>query len=76
MLASPRPVWRAPEPSVHPDPNRKAWADGQRWLEVEIALDDLLTSLVQTFAAALPERLQDRVVIAGPSELGAHAQYG
>src|SRR5262249_39223042 len=47
------------EIAIDDHPHRKAWPDGERRLDVEIALRDLLTGLAEAVTAALPERRRD-----------------
>ena len=54
----------------HDDTDRKSRPDRQRWSHVELPPDDLLTGIVDRVLTAIPDRLDETVVIVG-GELGA-----
>jgi hypothetical protein len=64
-------VWREHEIVRDDYAHWEAWTNGELRLEIEIALDDLLTGLVDAVCAALPQRLDQLTVVACRAELGS-----
>ena len=65
------------EVTIDDDPHRKTRPDRQRRLDVEIALNDFLPSLIQTVALPAAKRPDDVAIVAGiraSSQLAANAQ--
>jgi hypothetical protein len=67
------PVRLEHEVTIDDHANRKTGPDRQCRLNVEIALNDFLSSLIQAIARSEPERLNEPAVVAG-SAIGAGAE--
>lgn len=56
-------VWREGKIPRDDHPYRKAWADRQSWLHIEVRADDLLAGLIKALCAAAAQRLNERAFI-------------
>jgi hypothetical protein len=68
-------IGREDEVAIDDHPHRKARADGDGRLDVEVALCDLLTCLTEAVAAALAKRRRDGAVVGVGAKLGADADH-
>lgn len=56
-------VWLKDEVTIDDHADRETWSDRQRRLDVEIALNNLLSGLIQALAGATAKRLDDTAAL-------------